>query len=348
MGPAFISLPGRPSLRRWNCVGTAQPRSDAPGASLGETLPQSSGACWPLIVSCATATMATAAARRSRITARVKASDRMKSPDFDPAPPNGQRQISGGILGDHDVLEVKDCDAVAELACRRIADALAEAIKWRGFASLALPGGSVMAMMGGLTDAIHKGKLVAVEWDKVTLAYVNHKCVPLDDEQSNHRRALEVFANKVGLPTDNIVTPGGSSDGVAEAVAYEKRLLSLPPAVLPRDPEGTPVFDVLVLGMGSDGHVGALYPGRGEITRREGYVLHVEQEGKPPSITVSLPVINAGKEVIVCAIGENKAVAIKTALKENAGDSGRSFPAQAVHPGDGSTWILDEAAAALL
>lgn len=77
-------------------------------------------------------------------------------------------------------------------------------------------------------------------------------------------------------------------------------------------------------------------------------MLHVEQEGKPPSITLSLPVMNAAKEVVVVAMGAEKAEALKVALKEDAGDSGKSCPAQAVHPKEVSTWILDINAAALL
>jgi 6-phosphogluconolactonase len=213
---------------------------------------------------------------------------------------------------------------------------------------MAVPGGSALAMMAGLEEAVHGGKLVAVEWSKVHLAYVNHKCVPLDDERSNHRKALEIFANKVGIPSDHIVTPGGSSDGRTEAAAYQKSILALDSAVLPKDEDGTPVFDVLLLGMGSDGHVGSLYPGRSEITRRDAYVLHVEQEGKPPSITFSLPVMNAAKEVVVLALGAEKAKTLEVALKEDAGDSGKSCPAQAVHPKEVSTWILDADAAELL
>ncbi|CAK0904240.1 unnamed protein product [Prorocentrum cordatum] len=203
-------------------------------------------------------------------------------------------------------------------------------------------------MMGGLAEAVHGGKLVSVEWKKVVLVYVNHKCVPLDDAASNHRKALEIFADKVGLPRENIIAPGGSADGVHEAAAYEKKILSLPSEILPRNEEGTPVFDVLALGMGSDGHIGSLYPNRSEISRRDAYVLHVEQDGKPPSITLSLPVMNAAKEVVVLALGEKKAEALVKALKEDAGDNGASFPAQALHPQEDSTWILDTGAAKLL
>jgi len=131
-------------------------------------------------------------------------------------------------------------------------------------------------------------------------------------------------------------------------VAYEKKILGLPSEVLPRNEKGTPVFDVLALGMGSDGHLGSLYPNRAEVSRRDACVLHVEQDGKPPSITLSLPVMNAAKEVIVLAVGEKKAEALVKALKEDAGDGGVSFPAQALHPKEDSTWILDEAAAKLL
>lgn len=293
--------------------------------------------------------LASVLARRSRVIARIKAKERMQKPDFDPKPPeNIWRCIDGGILGDHDVCEMADAEAVADLACRRVADALSEAIKWRGSASLALPGGSVMSMMGGLVDAVHGGKFASVDWSKVHIAYVNHKCVPIDDESANHYKALNVFANKLALGPEQFVVPDGSSDGRAEAASYQKKLLSLSSDILPKDADGIPQFDVLLLGVGADGHIGSLYPEKGEITRTDCYVLHVEQEGKPPSITLSLPVINHAKEVIVVAIGEKKAKALRTALMEDAGDSGKSCPAQAVHPKEVSTWILDRPAASQL
>eukprot|EP00419_Tripos_fusus_P011859 CAMPEP_0172665172 /NCGR_PEP_ID=MMETSP1074-20121228/7078_1 /TAXON_ID=2916 /ORGANISM="Ceratium fusus, Strain PA161109" /LENGTH=378 /DNA_ID=CAMNT_0013481441 /DNA_START=55 /DNA_END=1191 /DNA_ORIENTATION=+ len=302
-------------------------------------------------VAAAAACMAVAAAlaKRSRVTAHIKARERMEKSDFDPKPPeNVWRMVDGGILGDHDVCEMEDAKAVADLACRRVADALSEAIRWRGSASLALPGGSVMAMMGGLVEAVHGGKFAAVDWSKVHIAYVNHKCVALDDDRSNHHKAMQMFGSKLAMNVDQFVVPSGSSDGLAEAVAYQKKLLSLDSAILPKGADGIPQFDVLLLGVGTDGHVGSLYPDRSEVARADSYVLHVEQEGKPASITLSLPVINHAKDVIVVAVGENKAKALKTALTEDAGDAGKSCPAQAVHPKELSTWILDVPAASQL
>lgn len=323
------------------------PAAPAPGHRL--TGPFCSGyqRCVAAVAACTAA--AAALVKRSRVTARIKAKERMEKPDFDPKPPeNVWRMIDGGILGDHDVCEMEDAKAAADLACRRVADALREAIKWRGSASLALPGGSVMAMMGGLVEAVHGGNFAAVDWSKVYIAYVNHKCVALDDDRSNHHKALQMFGTKLGMNSDQFIVPSGSSDGVAEAVAYQQKLLSLDSAILPKGPDGVPQFDALLLGVGADGHIGSLYPGRSEITRSDSYVLHVEQDGKPASITLSLPVINHAKEVIVVAVGENKAKALKTALQENAGDAGKTCPAQAVHPKEVSTWILDVPAASQL
>lgn len=285
----------------------------------------------------------------ARTTMRIKAKERMEKLDFDPKPPeNIWRCVDGGILGDHDVCEMADAKAVADLACRRVADALSEAIKWRGSASLALPGGSVMSMMGGLVDAVHGGKFASVDWSKVHIAYVNHKCVPIDDESANHCKALHIFANKLAICPEQFVVPDGSSDGRAEATAYQTKLQALSSDILPKDADGIPQFDVLLLGVGADGHIGSLYPERGEVTRTDSYVLHVEQEGKPPSITLSIPVINHAKEVIVVATGEEKAKVMRTALMEDARDSGKSCPAQAVHPKEVSTWILDQPAASQL
>jgi len=89
---------------------------------------------------------------------------------------------------------------------------------------------------------------------KDTLAFVNHKCVPIDDVSSAiEAQAREKFVDRWGL-TD-IISLGGTSDGEKEASDYESKLKAIPESKLPRDGDGFPMFDLALVGVGDDGHI---------------------------------------------------------------------------------------------
>ena len=130
------------------------------------------------------------------------------------------------------------------------------------------------------------------------------------------------------------------------AVEYNGQLLSLPQDVLPRNSAGFPVFDLILLGLGPDGHVASLFPNKSQTAATEGWVLHVEDSPKPPPerITMTMPVINAAKEVIVVAFGGGKAEIVQRVLEVQALPG--SLPAQLVRPDSGRlTWYLDSESA---
>ena len=140
---------------------------------------------------------------------------------------------------------VNNEDEVATVVCNRLESAAKAAIAERGHFALAIPGGSVMKMLEGTSPS----------WaDQCTLAYVNHKAVPMDDEAlSTHAKASSLFLEK-GWSGANVITLTGSADPAAEAASYAQQLQSLPEMTLPRE-DGTPVFDLILIGVGDDGHV---------------------------------------------------------------------------------------------
>eukprot|EP00586_Coscinodiscus_wailesii_P016736 CAMPEP_0172504980 /NCGR_PEP_ID=MMETSP1066-20121228/182725_1 /TAXON_ID=671091 /ORGANISM="Coscinodiscus wailesii, Strain CCMP2513" /LENGTH=273 /DNA_ID=CAMNT_0013281401 /DNA_START=209 /DNA_END=1030 /DNA_ORIENTATION=- len=248
------------------------------------------------------------------------------------------------------VVVLPDADAVSKRIQSIVTDAAAEAIAERGHFILAIPGGSILKMLVNLESA--------ADWaPKTTLVYVNHKCVPMDDaDAATHAKAQKLFLNDWQNAGLNAIILSGTSDGPAEASRYERQLKDLPETICPRcapsDAGDLPRFDLALIGVGDDGHVGSLYPDRDEVTIDEfgPWVLSVAMKD-PPSITLSLPVMANAKRVVVAACGvsekypQGKSAGMRRAVVEE-GEDLRSFPAVGLR--GVATWVMDEAAASKL
>ncbi|KAL7541027.1 hypothetical protein ACHAXR_010574 [Thalassiosira sp. AJA248-18] len=211
-----------------------------------------------------------------------------------------------------------------------------EAIAARGHFALAIPGGSVLKVLSALEPDS--------DWvKKTTLAFVNHKCVPIDDVSSAiEAQARAKFLDRWGL-TD-VVSLGGTSDGGKEAAEYESKLKAIPESKLPRDADGYPMFDLALVGVGDDGHIGSLYPNRGEIEVVDGWVVPAFLKD-PPGISLTLPVMQRAKSTVISAAGQSekypngKAAAMRLAIADET-VTPKDFPASALR--EFATWILDE------
>ena len=242
------------------------------------------------------------------------------------------------------VVIVPDADAVGAAVLAQLDAAAEAAIAARGHFALAIPGGSVLKMLAGSSPA----------WAaKTTLAYVNHKCVDMGDgELATHAKAEKLFLSE--WDGVNALVLSGGADAPAEAKRYAEALDALGPEVLPRDGAGLPVFDMMLIGVGDDGHVGSLYPGRDEVSARAdapaGWVLPVEMK-TPGSITLALPVMAAAKQVVIAACGvsekypQGKSDAMRRAI-QGEGETLQTFPAVGLRAV--ATWYLDEAAGSKL
>lgn len=212
-----------------------------------------------------------------------------------------------------------------ELAAREIGQMLSQAVRERGRASLALAGGT--------TPRAAYERLAAepVPWRSVSIYFGDERCVSPDHSDSNYRMANEALFQRLPEPPGRVERMlGESSDYDAAARAYEELL-----------PEA---LDVLVLGVGEDGHTASLFPGSRalfEVVRR---VLPVVGPKPPPQrLTITPPVLKAARTVVVLAAGAGKAQAVARAL-EGASDV-ENCPSQLVRD---ALWLMDHAAAAEL
>jgi 6-phosphogluconolactonase/glucosamine-6-phosphate isomerase/deaminase len=156
------------------------------------------------------------------------------------------------------VVVLEDAVAVGNAVRKIVGECAVAAIADHGYFALAIPGGSILKMLVG--DDILTG-----DWtSKTIIAYVNHKCVPMEDaDLATHAKARKLFMDKwKGV---NVIVLDGTDDGAAEAASYEAKMKALSVEELPRDAAGLPVFDLALIGVGDDGHVGSLYPGRDEV-----------------------------------------------------------------------------------
>jgi len=182
-------------------------------------------------------------------------------------------------------------------------DSAAKAIKNKGSFSLVLSGGSLVKLLGRLAG--HKS-----EWDKWHVFWVDERVVPHSDPDSNYKGALDAFLSKVEIPSTNVYPISESVSAAQAAVHYEGILIDkVKEGVLPKNEDGFPVFDLILLGVGPDGHVASLFPNKSQTAATEGWVLAVEDSPKPPPqrITFSMPIINAAQKVAIVTLGDSKA-----------------------------------------
>ena len=237
-----------------------------------------------------------------------------------------------------------DAKSVSDAVRRLVSYSAKKSISERGHFALAIPGGSILKMLVG--DDILDG----VWTSKTTIAYVNHKCVPMDDlALATHAKAKKLFLEDwLGC---TVITMDGTSNAKSEAANYEAKLKALPLDVLPRNEySGLPVFDLALIGVGDDGHIGSLYPGRDEVLEETAWVLPVEMK-YPPSITLTLPIMASARQVVVAACGvsekypQGKSDGMRRAVASPT-ETIKTFPAVGLRPK--ATWIMDEAAASKL
>lgn len=245
-----------------------------------------------------------------------------------------------------DELQVVVCPDAAAVS-RRAADLFlrltAEAqAHYRTF-TVALSGGSTPK--GLYTLLAQEPYRTQVPWNLVHVFWGDERCVPPDHADSNYKLADDALLSQVPLPETNIHrVPTEGGDCVGAAADYAQELVTF----FGLTGRALPHFDLLLLGVGDDGHTASLFPGKPALDAHDALVVSSPPGRLPPPVervTLTLPVLNAARHVVFMATGAGKRAIVTRILAGVDATAGALLPAQRVHPGDGTlTWIVDQAA----
>ena len=181
-----------------------------------------------------------------------------------------------------------------------------------------------------------------VEWSQVYIFFGDERCVPPQHPDSNYAMAYETLISKAPIPAKNVRRIIGEGNAAENARAYENELRTFF-AGLPG-----PRFDLLLLGMGEDGHTASLFPNSAVLKEMSRWVMPTknEQTGQD-RITLTVPAINHARHIMFLVTGKKKAQRLKEVLRRQPGSE--QLPVQAITPIDGTLeWLVDAEAASLL
>ncbi len=239
-------------------------------------------------------------------------------------------------------LEVlEDPDALADRAEELMQDAIARAIVERGRAHIALSGGSTP----GATYRRYAAHAVSMD---ARWYFVDERCVPPDSDRSNYRAAREDIFTPAGVPDAFVFRMEGERDPHAAAKDYAALLcreLGVDPLhAIDATGRSAVELDLVIAGMGSDGHTASLFPMTGAVNRKDELVTVIEPGGGlEPRITLTVPVLLSARRVLILVSGEGKRTPLAKALAEGSEDE---IPSRIYQKADAGvvTWLVDSAA----
>ncbi len=214
-----------------------------------------------------------------------------------------------------------------------------QSVNSRGRFTVALAGGSTPKHLYSLLATPEFQE--QIPWPRVRFFWGDERCVPPDHPESNYRMVHESLLSKVPIPVENVYRMEGEKDPQLAALRYEetlRRFFQLSDEDLPR-------FDLILLGLGEDGHTASLFPGSHAVeeTNRLVTALYVEKL-KAHRLTLTLPVLNNSANIFFLVAGKNKAGVLRDLLQ--GGHGPEPLPAQRVKPQEGRLlWFADQAAA---
>ncbi|MFH0793514.1 MAG: 6-phosphogluconolactonase, partial [bacterium] len=207
-----------------------------------------------------------------------------------------------------------------------------------------------LALAGGTTPRLLYRKLANTadfEAEKCEIYFTDERCVEPDDPDSNYGMACETLLSGVVMPEGQIHRMEAEWHDLKQAARDYDRLLR---QRLPRNEAGYPSFDLILLGMGADGHTASLFPETRALDEMEQLaVANDSPPGASKRLTLTFPALNQARRVWFLVTGEEKAATVATVFKQIGGTETGRLPAARVHPRGGELiWFLDRSAAAIL
>jgi 6-phosphogluconolactonase len=227
-------------------------------------------------------------------------------------------------------------EELSAAAARKFAARAAEAIEERGRFAVVLAGGSTPKAMYGVLARDYADR---IDWSRVHVFFGDERTVPPDHEDSNYKMASEVLLDHVPVGSVNRIRGELPPDEAPKA--YEEELRTF------FRTEDVPRFDLILLGVGRDGHTASLFPETSALEVHDRWVVaNPVLKLDTIRITLTVPVINAARAVVFLVAGEDKAEAVKEILEGDADP--RAYPAKLIQPPGGPQWLVDQSAASLL
>lgn len=237
-----------------------------------------------------------------------------------------------------EVIVCSDPVDLSRRAARQFVDFAKQCVAERGRFTVCLSGGSTPRQMYALLA--EEPFLREAPWSDIHIFWGDERVIPLDQPDNHYRMASDIFLTRVPIPQRNVHRMPVESDTAAKAADQYENLLKtffdLAAGELPR-------FDLIILGMGADGHTASLFPGTPALNETTRFVAaNYVPKLAADRLTLTVPVLNEARQVMFLVSGRNKADALQRVLQNSQPD----LPAAAISPKNGNVfWIVDEEAA---
>lgn len=229
---------------------------------------------------------------------------------------------------------------LAEKFAEELVQMIRKSAKLKSSFSIALSGGSTPELLYRLLGEKY---VDSVPWQSVHFFWGDERCVSPDNSESNYGAANSSFLSKIDIPSVNIHRIRGEEDPVKEAIRYSEEI-----SLNTSKRDGKPAFDLILLGLGEDGHTASIFPGHLDFLNSVNFCeVAVHPSNSQKRITVTGKVINNADNLIFLVSGIKKADVVKKLFKKDP--LALNYPALYVVPVHGSiSWLIDKEAASLI
>lgn len=230
----------------------------------------------------------------------------------------------------------KDQRTASEAMAEAFKAIAVEAVKRRGRFTVALTGGSSPVMLYQLLHS--EPYREQIPWNRTYIFWGDERVVPFDDEQNNAKMAFDNLLNHVSVPAKQIFRMNSEISPEKAADAYEKQIKQ-------HFGDAVPSFDLILLGIGRDGHTASIFPGSDVVHERKKWVsTGYNSEQGTTRITLTAPLLNKAKHIFFAVFGKDKSITLSDVLKGKFNPE--LLPAQLIQPEQGElSWYVDEGAA---